>query len=423
MEYKKYDCKSYNIHTIKTDKFKTIRLEVLFRNTASEEDLPVYSILSDLMTDTSKKYPTRKSMNIRKEELYKLVLYGVNSKVGNMMVTSFISEFIDPIYIKEDNYLKGVIDFIFDTILKPNVKNNEFNSKDLNTIKNRTIEDIELTNESIDRKSLLNALNVMDKDSITSKRVLGNKELIDKITPEKLYNAYIDLFNHFICDIYIVGNINDNIVDLIKNKFVNRVIKNKNIPLIVNNKIRNKPIKKVEEDKFNQSSLVLIYNILLDDNKINNSKIQLFNNILCNGGLMSILYQRIREEKSLCYSVRSMYLRYDKLLVIECSLDKKNVMLANKIIVKTMKELSRGKLISDELFRMNKMNMKTIIESSLDVNSSIINNYFFHNINDVPLYEEKLNILDNINILDMKEVSKNLKLNTIYILNPGDNNE
>ena len=28
MEYKKYNCNSYNIHTIKTDKFKTVRMEI-----------------------------------------------------------------------------------------------------------------------------------------------------------------------------------------------------------------------------------------------------------------------------------------------------------------------------------------------------------------------------------------------------------
>lgn len=424
MEYKKYNCNSYNIHTIKTDKFKTIRIEVLFRDTAREESLPLYSILTDLMTDTSKSYPSRMSMNIRKEELYKLVMYGVNSKVGNMMVTSFIGEFIDPVYIKNDeNYLSDVIEFIFDTILKPKVKNNEFDNKDLSVIKNRTIEDIELTMESPDRKALLSALKYMDESSITSKKILGTKELVESITTEKLYSAYKDLFDKFLCDIYIIGNVNERMVDLIKKRFVNRVIKDKKIPINVNNIVRKKPQEIVEVDKFGQSTLVLLYNVLLEDNKYNNSCMQLFNSILCSSGLNSILYQKIREEKSLCYSVRSMNLRYDGLLAIECSLDKSNVELAKKIIIKSIKDICKGKLINDDLFNMCKDGMKMNIESTLDVNVAILNNYFFHDISDVPLYEEKLEILKSLNKDDMFKVAKSLKLNTTYVLNSGDKNE
>lgn len=424
MEYIKYDCKTYNIHTINTNKFKTIRIEILFSSTCKEEDLPLYSILTDLMTDTSSSYPSRISMNIRKEELYKLVMYGVNSKVGNMMITSFICEFIDPVYIKDDpNYLEDVIKFIFDVILKPKTLNNEFDNKDLKVIKNRTIEDISLTMEDPNRKALLSALEYMDPESISSKRVLGTKELVESITTEKLYSAYIDLFSKFLCDIYIIGNVNNNIVDLIKKNYINRVIKTKNIPVYVNNLVRRKPQEVVEVDKFNQSTLVLIYNVLLENNKYNNSMIQLFNNILSSSGLNSILYQKIREEKSLCYSIRSMNLRYDGLLVIECNLDKSNVFRAKKIIIKSIKEIAKGNMISDDLFNMCKLGMKTSIESSMDVNVGILNNYFFHNVCNTPLYSESLDILKSIKKEDMISVAKALKLNTVYILNKGDNNE
>ena len=424
MEYIKYDCKTYNIHTINTNKFKTIRIEILFSSTCKEEDLPLYSILTDLMTDTSSSYPSRISMNIRKEELYKLVMYGVNSKVGNMMITSFICEFIDPVYIKDDpNYLEDVIKFIFDTILKPKALNNEFDNKDLKVIKNRTIEDISLTMEDPNRKALLSALEYMDPESISSKRVLGTKELVESITTEKLYSAYIDLFSKFLCDIYIIGNVNNNIVDLIKKNYINRVIKTNNIPIYVNNLVRRKPQEVVEVDKFNQSTLVLIYNVLLENNKYNNSLIQLFNNILSSSGLNSILYQKVREEKSLCYSIRSMNLRYDGLLVIECNLDKSNVFRAKKIIIKSIKEIAKGNMISDDLFNMCKLGMKTSIESSMDVNVGILNNYFFHNVCNTPLYSESLDILKSIKKEDMISVAKALKLNTIYILNKGDNNE
>ena len=118
-----------------------------------------------------------------------------------------------------------------------------------------------------------------------------------------------------------------------------------------------------------------------------------------------------------------MNLRYDGLLAVECSLDKSNVELAKKIIIKSIKDICKGKLISDDLFNMCKDGMKMNIESTLDVNVAILNNYFFHDISDVPLYEEKLEILKSLNKYDMFKVAKSLKLNTTYVLNPGDKNE
>ena len=40
MEYRKYDCKSYNIHTVKTDKFKTVRMEIIFSREVEKEKMP-----------------------------------------------------------------------------------------------------------------------------------------------------------------------------------------------------------------------------------------------------------------------------------------------------------------------------------------------------------------------------------------------
>ena len=44
---------------------------------------------------------------IKIEELYKLSYYGINSKVGSQTILSFVADFIDPKYIKDDNYLEN----------------------------------------------------------------------------------------------------------------------------------------------------------------------------------------------------------------------------------------------------------------------------------------------------------------------------
>lgn len=425
MEYQKFNCNSFNIHTIKTNKFKSIHLEVIFRNKLTKESLPMYTLLCDILTDSCALYKTRKEMAIKTEELYKTILYGINSKVGSEMFLTFVCEFIDPKYIKDEKYLENVIEFTFNCINSPNVENGEFNISQFNVVKKRLLMDLESISESPDKKAINNALNIMDPNSDTTFKTLGTKEIVENITPEKLYQAYKDLFNHFNCDVYIVGNVTDEYVRLVKKYFKNRVIKDKKIPLLVDNKVRKKTLVKSEVDKFGQSNLILIYNVDREDTHRNNIAFHAFNNILCAGGLTSILYQKLREENSLCYSIRSMYLRYDQLLLIQVSLDNKNIKKAEELIKESIKELAKGKLVDETILANTKQNLKFLVNTSRDNNVSILNTYLFNDIDSSPLYDERIEIIDTINLNDIAQCAKSLKLNLVYSLiqEGGETNE
>ena len=39
MKYNVYDCNSYRIHTIKTDKFKNCSMEIMFRNKLEKKEM------------------------------------------------------------------------------------------------------------------------------------------------------------------------------------------------------------------------------------------------------------------------------------------------------------------------------------------------------------------------------------------------
>lgn len=419
MEYRKFDCNSYKIHTIKTDKFKTVRMEIIFSREVDKKTMPVFTFLADLLTDCSKKYKRRKDIAIRLEELYKAVFYGVTNKVGNLFTTSFILEFIDPSYIKDEDYLNNVLRLPFDIINNPQVKNNEFDLNNFNIIKKGILEEIEALKESSDKLALLNALGKMDNNSPSSFRVLGTKEDIENITPFNLYEAYQDLFNHSNCDIFIIGNINmDESVKIIKDAFRNRVIKLKKPKLLVNNNIRKKPIKVEKKSNFIQSTLVMVYNIHGLERFDKTAPFHVFNYILGAGGINAKLYQKLRNENSLCYSVRSLYLKYDELLIIEVSLDESNVKKAEKLIRKCIDEMLNGKY-TDEVLEDAKKNLVFFLKMGTDNNVSILNNYVFNYFDELPLLEERIELIKSVKRTDLIKCAKSLVLNTIYVQKPN----
>lgn len=423
MEYKKYNCNSYNIHTIKTDKFKTVRMEIIFSRDAVKEEMPAFTFLSDLLSDCSKKYPSRKEIAIRLEELYKTIFYGTTSKVGNLFTTSFVLEFINPSYINEDNYLEEVLKFPFEVINNPLVTNQEFDLNNFNIVKKRIIEEIKSIKEVPDKLAITNALKKMDETSPSSYKVLGEIEDINRITPASLYKTYEDLFNHSICDIFIIGNINmDKVSEIIKKNFTNHVIKLNRPNLLVNNTSRKKVLKVAEPSNFVQSTLVMIYNINNLDKDLKDMAFHIFNYILGSGGITSKLYTSLRSEHSLCYSVRSLYLKHDELLIIEVSLDDSNISLAEKLIRKCLMDMIKGNF-TEENIEDAKKNLTFALKMSSDNNVSILNNYVFHTYDNLPLLDDRIKMINKVCKNDLLKCGASLSINTIYVQKAGDKNE
>ena len=90
MVYKKYEYDSFRIFAVETDQFKNCHVEVIFQSDACKDDMASKSFLSEMMSYTSKKYPTRRDFVTRLEELYNAYFYGVTTRVGKSLLTNFI---------------------------------------------------------------------------------------------------------------------------------------------------------------------------------------------------------------------------------------------------------------------------------------------------------------------------------------------
>ena len=213
MVYKTYKCNSYNIHTIKTDRFKTVHMEIIFRKNIVKEELVNYAFLVDMLMESSKNYSKRKDVITKLEELYKLVVYGTTVKTGNVLNSNFMADFIDPKFIDEEDYLENVIKFIFEMITSPNATNEEFDLKEFNFVKERLKREIKSIDENPFKSSMRKAIEAMDKSSVTAFPLMGSVEELEGITPGSLYKYYKKLFKDNTCDIFIIGDVDsDNIV-------------------------------------------------------------------------------------------------------------------------------------------------------------------------------------------------------------------
>ena len=420
MIYKEYKNESYNLYTIKTNKFKTCHMEIIFYDKLDKDRITSTNFLVDMLSYSNKLYPTKKLVQEKLEDLYSATFYGVSSRIGNISCLNFIYNFIDPKYT-DRSYLKEVIKFPFEMIYNPNIDNHEFDLRIFKIIKSRIKADIDSLKESPMRYTIKKALQYMDPNHPASYPYVGTHKDLDRITPSKLAEEYDRLINEYKCDIYIAGNLDmDKINFMINEYFRNNIIQNKELDIFIPPLKINRIKEKVEHDSFKQSTLVCLLNTYDLTEYEKNYVINIYNHIFGGSSLNSYLASNIREKASLCYNISSIYQKFDNMMIITSGINAKNKDKCVKLIKKCLKDML-NKINQDDIDNA----IKSIVNSSkiaLDDISSLVDNYFFHNLVNTPLLENRIEKYQDVTLKEVKEIGKKIKLSTIYMME-GDNNE
>lgn len=422
MKYQEYKGNSFNLYTIKTDKFKNCQIEVIFRNNVKKEDITKRIFLSYILTEATKKYNTHKLYKERCEDLYNLYLFVQNNKIGKTIHTTFKADFLNPKYAMDD-LLTDVIKMLREVILNPNVINDAFDKTTFDIVKNDMIDEIKSEKDSPMRHAILKLIENIDEDSALNIRIDGYLEDLELITPESLYKYYKEFIANDLCDVFVIGALNmDEVNDKFRKIFDLSSIKTNKFIYTEELKTRKKIIEVNEETKLKQSRLVVGCNLINLNDYERNIVMFLLNIILGGGNLDSKLYQNLRQKNALCYSCSSMYQKNNSLIIITTSIDAKNYKKAVRLIKKSILDLKKGNISKNEI-----IDAKRNIIESLDMNSDIADallaNYIFHIYLDMPLIDERKVEFQKVTKKDLINVAKKIKLNTIFLLKDGGYNE
>ena len=409
----------YSLHTIKTDRFKTCHIEIIFRNNVNVHELTLRNVLFDYLIESSKNYQTNRELQIKLESLYNASLYTSTSKVGASIITNLCLDFLSPKY-SEEKIVADAISLLFDLINNPLCNNKEFDKNSLEYLKNRFRDEFNSIIENPRKLSIINAFKTLG-DTPTSYQTLGCIEDLEKITPSNLYNYYEKILNDDYIDIYVIGSLDmDKVSNLIKkyNKF--NVIKNHEVNYYVKEEKR-KLITNHDDSSYFQTNLVCLLNLnnLTDYEK---KYVANFYNILLGGGsLQTKLSKKLRVENSLCYNVQSSYIKYDNLIMISTGIDQNQEQKALKLIKEAIKEM--GDNITDEDMNEARELILTSLKMVEDNPGRIIDNEFYINLGLIDNLEERIEKFKNITKEDIYNVSKKINLSNVYSLRGGINEE
>ena len=417
MEYKKLTMGGYNLHLIRTDKFKVNHIEVIFHNNIDVKDITKRQMLTRMLVDSNKNYPTNRKLNLKLEDLYDASYYGFTSKVGNSFITNFAIDFLNAEYT-DKTLFKDSTKLIFDMILNPLVSISEFDNKTFNIIKERLKDNINSAVEEPKRLALKNALSHLG-DTPSAYSNLGTIKDLEEITPTNLYEYYEKMLKNDYIDIFVVGNIDmeeatKNIIEYAKFN----VIKNHVFEMHVNNS-KQKERTFTETIRAVQSNIVMILNLNNLTTYEERYVANLYNIILGQNSSQNKLFKKLREENSLCYSISSFYQKYDGLIIISTGVDHNASAKAIKLIKEALKEMTNN--ITDTELNNAKEQVITSLTYAKDSLDRIVDNYFYQDLGELDDIDERIKTFKEVTKEDIYALNKKININLVYTLEGGNN--
>ena len=129
MEYKKSEIKKgINLHTIKTDKFKTNLIAIFLTTKLERETVTKNAVISALLRRGSKNTPTQEQISTELEEMYGASFDCGLDKTGDNQVLKFYIETINDKFLPrtDESMLKTAIEKIVEIVFNPLVENEGF---------------------------------------------------------------------------------------------------------------------------------------------------------------------------------------------------------------------------------------------------------------------------------------------------------
>lgn len=422
MDHEKINMGSYNLHFIKTKKFKTVKVSVNFRRPVIKEEVTIRKFLFSLLCDSTKSYPTRRLMEIEQENLYLLNLAYGTQIFGNYINTYVDVTMLNDTYSEPGTVKKGIY-FLFDILFNPNIKDNEFNKTVFDVIYNRMETDINSIKDYTDLYCLVKVLEEMDPDSPASFHTWGYIDDLKKINNNSLYEYYQSVLNSDITDIFIVGDVDANeIKELFKEEFLVNTIKRQKIDVFINYYDCRRKAKNVliEEKLLQQAKLALACKLINVNDYERRYPFILYAQIL-GGNAYSKLFQDVREKHSYAYTISASTKVPSSIMLISSGIDKDNFEKALKIIKKDLKSMASN--INDDELEKAKKDIITGLNSVYDSQFDIISNYLGIEVLGSDDLETKKKKFMGVTKEEIMKFADKVKLDTVVLLYGEGNNE
>lgn len=386
-----------SLHLLPTEKFQTITLCILLRTPLKRETVTANSLLSRTILNGCAKYKTRRSIEVRLEE--------INSTINSNVLKKGEEHIIELFCKTTPTYVEEAIELLGNILLKPLFNNLDSSINDLESTINSLVNDkrgyaVEKCIETM-----------CEKESYG----INGDGYIEDIRNVSIHSHYNYVIENAKVDIIAIGCMENNDICEYINKY---------IPFHPRSTILepcNYLYYPAAERNINECMEItqgkLCVGIRMNINPIGNDWYRaIVANELFGGSASSALFMQARESESLCYYISSRLLRYKSLMLIEAGIDSKN---KDKVIEIIKSAFSN---ISEENIEIAKENIINGYKMAQDKPERIMDNILGGLIlNTEQSLESAIEGIKNVDTI--KDIFKDSYVDTIFMLSKEDNDD
>ena len=421
MEYKQEELKKgVKLNTIHTNKFKTNLIAVFLTTKLDRENVTKNALISAVLRRGSKSMPTQEEISKTLEEMYGASFDCGLDKSGDNQVLKFYIETVNDMFLpkNETNILQEALERLLDIVFNPYIEGGQFKQEYVEQEKNNIKQRIEGKIDNKARYSMDRCIEEMYKDKPFGLYKFGYVEDLEKIDAKNLYEYYKTFIDTCKIDIFVSGDVQDDITTLINE---NENIKN------IKEREANYSVSKIDENveekeenivtesmEVTQGKLILGLDVLIN-NEDKKYDVLVYNSIL-GGSANSKMFQNVREKAHLAYVASSSYLKHKNNIFINCGIEIGNYEKALELIRKQIEDMKNGDF-TDEDVENAKKGILAAINTIDDEQDTTISYYFGQELSDTQIsiedYKERI---QKVQKQDIIEIAKKVKINTIYFL-------
>lgn len=421
MSYKKENIKKgVNVHKINTNKFKTNLFAIFLTTNLDRKTITQNALLASVLRRGTKNMTTQEEISKNLENMYGASFDCGVEKSGNNHIIKFFIESINNNFLpSQENLSKECMEILLDIAFNPYLENGKFKQEYVDGEKENLKQLIQGKIDNKARYAYDRCIEEMYKNEPYGLYKYGYIEDLDKITPESLYQYYTELIKNAKIDIFVSGELNDEIISEIKENEIVKKLPEREAKYSINSQDEQKtkiekPNTVTESMQITQGKLIIGLDVL-NASKENKYATSVYNVIL-GGSANSKMFQNVREKASLAYSAGSNYLRQKDNIIIKCGIDIPNYEKALEIIKEQLKQMENGDFTQEDI-----QNAKILISSTVgsipETQDSEITYYLAQELSDefvsISDYVSKIKEVTKEQIV---QIAKNIQINTVYFL-------
>ena len=421
MKYKEDELKQgIKVHTINTNKFKTNLIAVFLTTELNRETVTKNALISMLLRRGTKNMPTQEDISKQMEEMYGASFDCGLDKTGDNQVLKFYIEVINDDFLPQGNseILKKAIQKLLDIVFNPYIENEAFKQEYIEQEKNNLKQ---IINGKIDNKAryaIDRCIEEMYKNEPFGLYKFGYVEDLEKINGKELYLYYNELINSCKVDIFISGNIEDDIKKIIEENESVKQLKERTpkykVPKIEKKEKRQEENIVTESKEVTQGKLILGLDVDIDDEKLKYDTV-IYNSIL-GGTANSKMFQNVREKAHLAYVASSSYLRHKNIIFVNCGIEISNYQKALDLIKQQIEDMKQGDFTEEDIANAKKGILATV-KTIDDEQDTQISYYFGQELTNTRVStEEYIKKIEKIQKEDVINIERKVSINTIYFL-------